>query len=399
VQLTALQEVTELANASTAAALLLIAAGTVHALETASRPYGALVKGQTLWAIKALQERAFEGIQQQLLACGETNKAAKDVEDLRKQVETAEMLVKPMSACSDDQQQREERHAIGKRNSLRTELHNALPCLRNLLQKRWQVLERCPDSLEFVATFKRRESLQLHNLEAIEALSDKKQQQRDEVEKVLERIDRLTKQVRDQDICLGEAELQEKKKLRFEDSPATQSAASGGAIVCSICNEDQATLACSQCDGKLFCGDCSAFVHRKGANKAHTPTAVGSTSSEQQSSEHYKQQLAVLKRQLEKEQHRLLELTTPHFPEWDKGVDRLTRSNLVVKRTLAGDYEVMDELGAAGGAGRGGQGVVLKVKLLGEEDSDGAIKVLKQMPRTDMKAVLSEALVPHTLQV
>ena len=43
--------------------------------------------------------------------------------------------------------------------------------------------------------------------------------------------------------------------------------------------------------------------------------------------------------------------------------------------------------------------MVLKVKLLGEEDGDGAIKVLKQLPRTDMKTLLSEALVPHMLQV
>jgi hypothetical protein len=108
----------------------------------------------------------------------------------------------------------------------------------------------------------------------------------------------------------------------------------------------------------------------------------------------------VSNRQLEKGQRSLRELSRPHFPEhsgWAEGLSRLESSNLVVQRRLGDDYEDIGELGE----GIGGQGLVLKVRLLGEADGDGegVIKVLKQLPRTDMKAVLSEALVPHTLQV
>jgi hypothetical protein len=162
---------------------------------------------------------------------------------------------------------------------------------------------------------------------------------------------------------------------------------------CSICEEEPATLSRGDCDGKLYYDGCSSFVHGISSKKSHTPTAVDSTVTEQQSSESHKQQLAVSKRKLEKEQQRLSKLTVPHFPEhsgWSEGLGRLASSNLVVERTLAGDYTNRMPLGMPGA---GGQGVVLKVELLGE--GGGVTKVLKQLPLGDMKTLLSEALVPH----
>ena len=98
---------------------------------------------------------------------------------------------------------------------------------------------------------------------------------------------------------------------------------------------------------------------------------------------------------------------------------RLARSNLVVERSLNDDYEVLCELKPGDGERPGGQGRVLKVRLLGAEagtdenaagggagagvgagagaGGGGAIKVLKELRQADMRTLLKEALVPHLL--
>ena len=398
VQVAALQAATDSAGASTAAALALVHAGALELVEDTSAHFGSLVEAQKVAAVQALMQQACKGVEEQLQACGDTDDMIKEVLGVRDEVEAAETVVRTLPSGSEEQEQHQQ--AIAKRDGLRTRLHEALPPLRELQEKRWGVLECCPASLgEAVMTLKNNEGLWMHEFEAIETLSDKKQQQQHEIQKLLQSIASLTTQKHDWDIRLREADLQE---LRSAGGASPQQAS--GAIVCSVCEEDAATLTCIDCDGKLYCDACSAFVHSKASKKSHTPTAIDSSAAaiEQQSSEHYKQQLAVSKRQLEKEQQRLSKLTLPHFPEhsgWGEGLDKLASSNLVVQRKLADDYEELGELGVGGGVGGGGQGVVLKVKLLGEEDGDGAIKVLKQLPRTDMKTLLSEALVPHMLQV
>ena len=398
VQLAALQAATDSAGASTAAALALVHAGALEVVEDTSARFGSLVEAQKVAAVQTLMQQACKGVEEQLQACGDTDDMIKEVLGVRDEVEAAETVVRTLPSGSEEQEQHQQ--AIAKRDGLRTRLHEALPPLRELQEKRWGVLECCPASLgEAVMTLKNKEGLWMHEFEAIETLSDKKQQQQHEIQKLLQSIASLTTQKHDWDIRLRKAELQE---LQSGGGASPQQAS--GAIVCSVCEEDAATLTCGDCDGKLYCDACSAFIHSKASKKSHTPTAIDSSAAaiEQQSSEHYKQQLAVSKRQLEKEQQRLSKLTLPHFPEhsgWGEGLDKLASSNLVVQRKLADDYEELGELGVGGGVGGGGQGVVLKVKLLGEEDGDGAIKVLKQLPRTDMKTLLSEALVPHMLQV
>jgi hypothetical protein len=46
-----------------------------------------------------------------------------------------------------------------------------------------------------------------------------------------------------------------------------------GTIVCSVCGEP-ATLICGECDDKLYCDGCSAFVHSKASKKSHTSCSL-----------------------------------------------------------------------------------------------------------------------------
>jgi hypothetical protein len=177
-----------------------------------------------------------------------------------------------------------------------------------------------------------------------------------------------------------------------------------------------ATLECKACDYKLFCDECFTFLHRKGPKKEHESSPIsGGVVKPQQTSSQYRQQAATTKRALEKAQRELDKAAVLHFPEhsvWKDGMRRLARSNLEVARTLADDYEVIEELFPGGGARAGGQGRVLKVKLLGQDvgaggagagngngNAAGEFKVLKELRQADIRVLLKEALIPHLLQV
>jgi parallel beta-helix repeat protein len=290
-------------------------------------------EAQKVAAVQLLREQACdwscEGVKEQLQACGETDEMSKAMHFLRKQVEAAETDVeailrsgssypKQRSDAEADDQEQQQAICIAKRDEFRNQLHEALSPLRELLEKRWEVLGRCPDESlgDFTVAARSQERLRMQEFEAIESLSDKKKQQCQEIHTLLQSIGTLTVQVHDWEICLGEVELQEMKELRAGGLSPQKAGASGGAV-CYVCEEEAATLQCGECDGRCFCEDCSAFFHRKGVKKSHTPIAIGSSKAvgKQQSSENCKQQLVVSKRQLEKEQQRLSKLAVPHFPE------------------------------------------------------------------------------------
>jgi hypothetical protein len=232
-----LQAATDSAGASTAGALALVHAGALEAVEDTSARFGSLVEAQKIAAVQTLMLQACKGVEEQLQACGDTNDMIKEVLGVRDEVEAAETVVKTLPSRSEEQEQHQQ--AIAKRDGLRTRLHEALPPLHELQEKRWGVLACCPASLgEAVVTLKNKEGLWMHEFEAIETLSDKKkQQQQHEIQKLLQTIASLTTQTHDWDIRLRKAELRD---LQTGGTASPQKAS--GAIVCSVCEEDAATL-------------------------------------------------------------------------------------------------------------------------------------------------------------
>jgi serine/threonine protein kinase len=394
-QLRALQATSSLAH-SPVAALSLVDAGILGSLERIAGSGEALVGEKIAAVVLAITEKACDRVKAQLAACGKITAVEHMVQSLQGEVKSAEDCVRKSFQGTEAEKQEadsDKAQLLKERDELRSRLHKVLASLRQLMDKRGGVLQRCHGKLleDFMDMARSNENTRLHALEALEVPSDKKQQQHQVIHQLLQSIVALKGQVHGLYIRWKKAEIHD---LESGSSSPQKAGRPRGGDVCSVCEEELATLSCGDCDGKLYCDACSSFVHGISSKKSHTPTAVDSTVTEQQSSESYKQQLAVSKRQLEEEQRRLSKLAVPHFPEhsrWSEGLGRLASSNLVVERTLAGDYTDRMLL-----PGAGGQGVVLKVKLLGE--GDGVTKVLKQLPLDDMKTLLSEALVPHMLR-
>ena len=278
------------------------------------------------------------------------------------------------------------------RDAVRAALAQLLPRLR----ERWGALEKAPPVMgETIAALRRDEQAKLSLYEAMLELSAKKQRDDEQRARLTLKLAELQQQTHQLDIEVATAELSVKKQRGAAASPKR----SMSEQVCENCEERPATVHCANCDA-VMCDDCNAQEHASKFSRKHQRTPLGGADSEGGAAAAAAAladatvQLRRANRAMDVCKRALAALAHPHFPELStSALGRFVDCDLLVDRELTRDYEIVGEPLSAGQ----GKHTVVKVRLLGAAAGAPEFCVLKQMPKSDMKALFNEVLIPHKL--
>jgi serine/threonine protein kinase len=246
---------------------------------------------------------------------------------------------------------------------------------------------------EAIAALRRNEHAKLSLYEAMQELSAKKQRDDDERARLTLELDVLQEQTHQIDIEVRKAEL----RVAEQRGAATRPKRSMSQQVCESCEKRPATVHCAKCE-VVLCDACDAQEHAGKLSRKHQRTPLGEGGAgavdPEQALADATAQLRRANRAMDTCKRALAALAHPHFPELStSALGRLVDCDLLVDRELARDYEIVGEPISAGQ----GKHTVVKARLLGAPAGAPEFCVLKQMPKSDLRALMNEVLVPHKL--
>ena len=395
-----------LARADAGAALVLVQAGALAQLEAASVRFGPLLEGDAApdTARAVLLAHGQVGIEAQLAAVGAADTDAVDalIELARAaEAEVSAAATKAAAAAGAAQL----RIALGgavdcalleRRGVARDAARVALVTLAPLLRRRWRALEMAPPAMgEVIAALRRGEQARIYMYEAMLELSAKKQRDEDQRAQLIGQLNSLLQQTHQLEIVVATAELSLKKQRGAAASPKS----SMSEQVCGGCEERAATVHCAKCEAVL-CDECDAQEHTGKFNRKHQRTPLGGgagaggADTAAVALADATAQLRRVNRATDGCKRALSALAHPHFPELStSALGRLVDCNLLVDREMARDYEIVGDPISAGQ----GKHTVVKARLLGAAAGAPEFCVLKQVPKSDLRALMNEVLVPHNL--